>query len=129
MTILNISSMVQGDNLRNFPFKVRGENGKVDLTGANVEVYLQSPTKVFSKVATITDELHGLCEIVLTSDDISEIGDYQFQSKINFSDGRVFQSSIRKFKVEPSISSFDVTIDGGTFNVSSSNSTLDGGEF
>jgi hypothetical protein len=76
----------QGDNNRIIQFETNE-----DLTNCtSVVVTLERPDgTIFTKSAVILDTIKGKCKFILSSDDLTISGDYEYQWTITFDDGTI----------------------------------------
>lgn len=90
--------IVQGDNGTRLRVHIVENNIPVDLNGAEVDVKINAGLgKIYTKTAEVTDI--GICEVELTSDDVSNAGVYVVQATVRYSNGYVFSSDIQHLKV------------------------------
>jgi hypothetical protein len=94
-----MANIYVGDNGTVFQFTVKDNGSNVDLRGATVEIALKTGTRRIEKDAILTDAENGICEIVLTSDDLSTPGDYYLQSTVKMQNGNYFSSDKQYFPV------------------------------
>lgn len=86
--------ITQGENGRSIPFTTYND-GVINLTGAVVEVDVERPDGTsFIKVAEILDPVNGKCQFILSSEDLSVAGNYEYQWVAYFESGKI--ASIRK---------------------------------
>lgn len=78
---------------------VRDNNVPVNLVGSTVTVVLKTGSTRVEKPATIGG-VTGTCTVTLTKEDLAAAGEYAIQPIVEYSDGREFPGSIRKFSVE-----------------------------
>lgn len=91
--------IIQGDNGTVVQTIIKEDLNIVDIRGATVEFTIKTATRRFTKQGTVTDGINGVCEFILNSEDVSEIGIIAFQATITFSSGNKFSSDIKKIKV------------------------------
>lgn len=94
-----MSEIIQGDSGTVIEATISDDNGVVDIRGGSVEFVIKTSTKRIIKQGTITDGLNGICQFVLNSEDVQDIGNYAFQGTVIFPSGKKFSSDIHKFKV------------------------------
>jgi hypothetical protein len=87
-----MANIYVGDNGTVFQFTVKDNGALVDIRGATVEIALKTGTRRIEKDANLTDAENGICEIILTSDDLSTPGDYYFQATVKLQNGNTFSS-------------------------------------
>lgn len=71
----------------------------VPLTGASVSIVIKQGERRVTKTASITDAVGGLCELVLTGEDVAYSGVYSVQAVVTMPNGDDFASDIEKFTV------------------------------
>lgn len=98
-----MSEIMQGDNGTVLEAIISDQNGIVDIRSSTVKFILKTPTRRLEKVGTVTDGLNGKAEVVLASEDVSDVGNHVFQCEVSFPSGSKFSSSIGKFKVAPKL--------------------------
>lgn len=98
-----MSNIYQGDNGTVLEFTVMDRGAVVNITGATVELKFITSTRTFTKNAIVTDGTSGICEVALTSADVSESGGYRVQGIVKFVNGNEFASDVITFKVVPRI--------------------------
>ncbi|MED1205856.1 hypothetical protein [Heyndrickxia acidicola] len=69
------------------------------LTGSTVTVVFKTSKRRFEKQAQITDDVNGICQVTLTSDDLSEEGVYELQGTVYEASGSLFISDIVYIKI------------------------------
>jgi hypothetical protein len=89
--------IVQGDNGTHLKLYIRENETPVDLQGSTVEVKIKQGRKYIYKQAVVTGE--GICEVVLTSEDVEEAGFYSAQATVIFSPDACFSSDVQEFRV------------------------------
>jgi hypothetical protein len=94
-----LANIYVGDNGTVFQFTVKDNGAIVDLRGSAVEVTFKTGTRRFVKDANLIDAENGICEITLTSEDLSTPGDYNFQATVKMQNGNSFSSDKQYFSV------------------------------
>jgi hypothetical protein len=94
-----MANIYLGDNGTVFQFTVKDNGAIVDIRNATVEVILKTGTRRIAKNASLTDAENGLCEITLTSEDLSTPGDYYLQATVKMQNGNSFSSDKHYFPV------------------------------
>lgn len=94
-----MSEIIQGDNGTVLECTISDQNGIVDIRGSQVTFIIKTPTRRFEKEGNVTDGLQGKAEVVLLSEDVSDVGNHVFQANVKFSDGKQFSSNLQRFKV------------------------------
>lgn len=89
----------KGDNGVVLRFTILDDGIEVDLTGATIEGVIQTKTKRIIKPANIIDAITGKVDIILNSDDLTEVGRHNIQIIVNFHGGNKYSSDIKSFYV------------------------------
>jgi hypothetical protein len=76
-----------GDDKVTFNLRALANGNIIDLVDADIIVDFKTNGREFTKNATVTDEAGGICQVLLTSDDLSTAGNYWFQATITMKDG------------------------------------------
>jgi hypothetical protein len=91
--------IVQGDHGYSLPF-IAKKGPVMDLTGAAVEVAIERGGEVINKQATILSPSTGMCEVILSSNDLRYMGTYTYQWTAYFQDGRILSGDPSSFYVK-----------------------------
>jgi hypothetical protein len=98
-----MSNIVQGDSGTILQATISDDIGKVDITGAQITFTIKSATKRNVKQGIVVDGTNGVCQVVLNSDDVQDVGNFVFQAEVDFPNGNKFSSNIQRFKVDPKL--------------------------
>lgn len=90
-----------GDNGTEYEFLIRDAGEIVPLNGATVDIVIKNGARRLVKNATITDAANGICNIMLTREDLANPGLYVVQGVVKFPDSgdKDFASDAEKFSV------------------------------
>lgn len=88
-----------GDNGTVLELPVLDGGVSVPLNSATVEVVFITGDRRFTKMATITDATNGICEVMLTREDVATAGRYELYGIVRMSGDKEFASDVQRFIV------------------------------
>lgn len=88
-----------GDNGVALELQVLENGSKVSIAKATISVVIKIGDRRFTKQAQVKDVLNGLCEVILTKDDINIEGWYHVQGIVRYENGNEFTGDVETFLV------------------------------
>lgn len=93
--------VTKGDNGNDLSFAITDEKGKVDLTGASVQLFVSvkgESEKI--KEVTIINAKEGLCTSLLDGDLFKREGVALVRVKVSFASGKIFNSDLQQIIID-----------------------------